>query len=469
MKTTSQRGFTLLELVIVLGITGLIFGGLWALLSGGNSQLQAQTVARQYKQVLEAARQYAVGGNYTSGTNAFVTAPTIANLISASLLPANFSSTDAMGNAMTIRIYAVDATRNLFRIVVYSDNSNTATRPNDKMGAQISALIGAEGGFVYSVGTDGCTGGAFPVTSTACGSYNAFRLNLADATVPFVAGDSTGRVVAYGYTGDSNAGIAPYLYRKAGYSPQELYTMQSDMFFNSGLSLNMAASSINMGANSAAVTGGGALRMAQGNLLAQGGKISLGADTTIATGGGTLNMAGGTISNAPTIRSAASITLDPVNDLLVNMREMRVTIDAGSTAGISVSKSGCGTGCTQVLLAVNGYATAENLTAGSFVYSSDSSLKENIRPIFSALGKLLQVKGVQFDWRKDHKGDMGLLAQDVKAVFPEAVRTLPGGTLGVDYARLVAPIIESLRELKTENDRLRAEIDALSHKIEKQP
>lgn len=45
------------------------------------------------------------------------------------------------------------------------------------------------------------------------------------------------------------------------------------------------------------------------------------------------------------------------------------------------------------------------------------------------------------------KIDMGLIAQDVKEVFPEAVSTSKDGLYSVAYSKLIAPIIESLREL----------------------
>ena len=48
---------------------------------------------------------------------------------------------------------------------------------------------------------------------------------------------------------------------------------------------------------------------------------------------------------------------------------------------------------------------------------------------------------------------MGVIAQDLREVFPDLVREGPDGFLSVNYAGLLAPVIEALREL---DDRLRA-------------
>lgn len=56
---------------------------------------------------------------------------------------------------------------------------------------------------------------------------------------------------------------------------------------------------------------------------------------------------------------------------------------------------------------------------------------------------------------------MGVIAQEVQKVFPEAVLQDASGILYVNYYSLIAPIIEALKELKHQNDVLRFEIEAL--------
>ena len=55
---------------------------------------------------------------------------------------------------------------------------------------------------------------------------------------------------------------------------------------------------------------------------------------------------------------------------------------------------------------------------------SDKRLKENIKPIESALDKAMKLQGVTFDWKQKEdsilelKEDIGFIAQDVKEVVP---------------------------------------------------
>ena len=53
---------------------------------------------------------------------------------------------------------------------------------------------------------------------------------------------------------------------------------------------------------------------------------------------------------------------------------------------------------------------------------SDKRLKENIKPIESALDKVSKLQGVTFDWKKSDselniKEDIGFIAQDVQKVI----------------------------------------------------
>lgn len=83
--------------------------------------------------------------------------------------------------------------------------------------------------------------------------------------------------------------------------------------------------------------------------------------------------------------------------------------------------------------------------------TSDQTLKTNITPIYSALDKLLSIKGVEFDWKKDsiYSGhDVGVLAQDVEKVLPTAVKSRHDGIKHVNYDKIIPLLIEAVRELK---------------------
>jgi len=93
--------------------------------------------------------------------------------------------------------------------------------------------------------------------------------------------------------------------------------------------------------------------------------------------------------------------------------------------------------------------------------SSDENLKQNIRPIDGALEKIKHLQGVVFNWNdlavgKDtDKEQVGLLAQQVLKACPQAVIRRENGFLAVDYEKLVPLLIQSIKELGDQVDRLR--------------
>jgi len=89
--------------------------------------------------------------------------------------------------------------------------------------------------------------------------------------------------------------------------------------------------------------------------------------------------------------------------------------------------------------------------ADSFNCASDQRLKKNIVPIDGALEKLDHIRGVYHDWiAEDQPQDrqIGVIAQEVQAVYPELVREGGNGYLSVNYPKLTAVLLQSIKELK---------------------
>jgi hypothetical protein len=106
---------------------------------------------------------------------------------------------------------------------------------------------------------------------------------------------------------------------------------------------------------------------------------------------------------------------------------------------------------SNVTLHVNGSISATNdITAfGRVLDLSDSNLKSDLAPIEGALARVRALNGYTFAMRGDPGGRrrMGLLAQEVLPVAPEAVQEQPGGSLTVAYGNLVGLLVEAVKEL----------------------
>ena len=108
----------------------------------------------------------------------------------------------------------------------------------------------------------------------------------------------------------------------------------------------------------------------------------------------------------------------------------------------------------------NGKVTAANdvIAYGS---PSDRRLKENIKPIESALDKAMKLEGVTFDWKESDsilklKEDVGFIAQDVQKVIPELVRENDNGMLSMRHQGIAPILLEAIKELKAEIDLLKS-------------
>src|ERR1700691_5380145 len=58
LHTQKKRGFTLIELAIVLSVVGLMTVGIWRLVSSSNQQLKDTATARQQAQLIAAIKTF---------------------------------------------------------------------------------------------------------------------------------------------------------------------------------------------------------------------------------------------------------------------------------------------------------------------------------------------------------------------------------------------------------------------------
>jgi len=94
-------------------------------------------------------------------------------------------------------------------------------------------------------------------------------------------------------------------------------------------------------------------------------------------------------------------------------------------------------------------------------WTSDERLKDNIEVIEDPLSKVLSISGNTFDWNeKSNKSghDVGLIAQEIEEVLPEAVTTRDNGYLAVDYHKVVPLLVEAVKELSGKVDELQQKL-----------
>ncbi len=108
-----------------------------------------------------------------------------------------------------------------------------------------------------------------------------------------------------------------------------------------------------------------------------------------------------------------------------------------------------------------------SIYAAAFYYTSDESLKTNIQPIRGGLASVLAMQGVTFEWKKDGSKSIGLVAQDVEKIFPEAVFTdKETGLKSINGAALTGPIVEAIKELNAKVESQNSRILELEKEIQ---
>ena len=156
--------------------------------------------------------------------------------------------------------------------------------------------------------------------------------------------------------------------------------------------------------------------------------------------------------------------------------EERMRINAAGNVGI-------GTTTANYKLDVTGDINATgDVRAAGVVLTSDVRFKRNIQVLDRSLEKILRLRGVRYNWRTEEfpnrhfpqHDQVGVIAQEVEAEFPELVSTAKDGFKAVNYPALVSPLIESTKELyglckanEAENSNLKRRVASLEDRAEK--
>lgn len=163
--------------------------------------------------------------------------------------------------------------------------------------------------------------------------------------------------------------------------------------------------------------------------------------TTSLQGTGAITMAPGTTGNINNMNIGASTRgSGSFTSLTANSA---VTF----TQGTASSTTGTGT-----LVVTGGIGVSGQVTAATLVETSSIVFKKTVKPLVNPLDAVLQLKGVTYD-RKDGstKNEAGLIAEEVYKVLPNLVSLdEKGKPYGIQYTKLTAYLIESIKALKKE-------------------
>ena len=170
----------------------------------------------------------------------------------------------------------------------------------------------------------------------------------------------------------------------------------------------------------------------------------------------------GQISNLVNGASSSFDTLKEIQNAMATDAELSAAIN-GLTIGNGTVTMSAGNGLSgggafsmnqtnseTVSFAMSGSYTGTFTATGDICAYSDASLKTNIETIEGALGKVESIRGVTFDRIEDGSTSVGVVAQELEAVLPEAVHTDANGTKMVAYGNVTGLLIEAVKELSAQ-------------------
>ena len=193
-------------------------------------------------------------------------------------------------------------------------------------------------------------------------------------------------------------------------------------------------------------------------------KVIFNGDTTMA---GDLTVTGNdiTFGNGETVSNGTDGTLALTAATTTMSGDLTVTgndLHFGNGESISNASDGTVTITSGTVALTSNASIGNDLTvSGDVVVSSDARLKSNIVSLGSTLSRLLLIDGKSYTMLKDGKQKIGVLAQEIREVFPELVSEDANEMLAVNYQGLVPVLINALKEQDDKISRLENLVEKL--------
>lgn len=240
---------------------------------------------------------------------------------------------------------------------------------------------------------------------------------------------------------DTNSGVARIFSQTTGFALYEfradnLYVNNQQVWhtgnFNPGSYLGVSATATNSNAL-AGQAGSYYLNASNFNAgILPSARLSGTYNINVATVGG---------ADVPYLTHAGNINAGTLADARLPSTMSGKTFSSGVVVNGALNAGALTVSSAQINGALN--ATGD-ITAFS---SSDIRLKTDIQAIPNALSKVRQIGGYLYTRKATDKREVGVIAQEIEKVLPEIVTTREDGVMAVQYERLVALLIEAVKEI----------------------
>ncbi len=330
----------------------------------------------------------------------------------------------------------------------FSINNGTASGTNSFAGGQSGTTASGQGSI------------AFGYNTAASGSYSTtLGVNTLASTQGSVAWGNGAQATTNTYATASGNGSTA--------------TGQYSFASNASVASGTQAFSINNGTASGtnSFAGGESGTTASGqDSIAFGNNVVASNSQTVAFGRNT------TASGTEATAIGRDITVSGTNSVGIGLASGVGTVSQNNTLAILGGSVGIDTTAPAYKLEVtdttttnvanfngSGSTTCTVVTGSGWSCSSDENLKTNILSINGGLDKILQLRGVTFNWKVDPEGTQvdGFLAQEVQKVFPELVTTDKNGNLSLDKNGLLPYIVSAIQEQNTKVGNLETRVSNL--------
>ena len=148
-------------------------------------------------------------------------------------------------------------------------------------------------------------------------------------------------------------------------------------------------------------------------------------------------------------------SINVANEVSVNSSDYYILFTNSSSGGIT------STNVATSKLYFN--PSTGTVSATNFNSLSDLQEKENVETLKNAVEMLANIRGVRFTWKETGAPSLGVIAQELLQVAPELVTRNELGVHTVNYAGLNAILIEAMKDLHSQVQLLRTEIENLKN------